>query len=230
MDQPRRERRVRPLRGLLGAIAMLATATPAASALPLISEVFYDAVGSDDGQTFVELYGTPGTSLEGLTIEVVNGSDGEVVTTLALAGTIPTDGLFVVADAFSDGTSAVGAADLLLNFDVQNGPDSVVLRAGDTVLDALGFGDFAGAIFAGEGTPAPDVPAGSSLARQFANVDTGDNAADFVELALPTPGTAPVSPVPEPSLAALSAAGLAGLGLAGRRQGARDRRRTAPHA
>ena len=29
----------------------------AANALPLLSEVFYDAVGSDDGLSFVELYG-----------------------------------------------------------------------------------------------------------------------------------------------------------------------------
>ena len=29
--------------------------------MPLISEVFYDGVGSDNGQSFVELYGAPGT-------------------------------------------------------------------------------------------------------------------------------------------------------------------------
>ena len=42
-----------------------------ALALPLISELFYDAVGSDNGQSFVELYGAPGASLEGLVLEGV---------------------------------------------------------------------------------------------------------------------------------------------------------------
>ena len=32
---------------------------------PLISEVYYDAVGSDDGLSFVELWGAPGTDLDG---------------------------------------------------------------------------------------------------------------------------------------------------------------------
>jgi hypothetical protein len=228
----RSQRRARPLVGLALATAALAALAPPARAVPLISEVFYDAVGSDDGLGFVELYGSPGTPLDGLAIEVVNGSDGSVVTTLSLAGAIGPDGLFVVADRFADGTTAVVDADLLLNFDIQNGPDSVVLRATDVVLDALGFGDFAAAFFAGEGTPAPDVPAGSSLARRFANVDTGDNALDFVELTLPTPGSAPLAPIPEPSLGALSSAGLVGLALASRRRSssARSRRWTAPHA
>jgi hypothetical protein len=57
----------------------------------------------------------------------------------------------------------------------------VRLLAGTTVLDALGYGVFAaGEVFAGEGLPAADPPAGSSLARLFADVDTDDNAADFV--------------------------------------------------
>ena len=42
----------------------------AAQALPLlISEVFYDAESSDDGQVFVELAGDPGLSLDGLRLD-----------------------------------------------------------------------------------------------------------------------------------------------------------------
>ena len=187
-------------------------ATPAAHALPLISEVFYDAVGTDDGQSFVELYGTPGASLTGLRLEVVNGDNGVVVTGLNLSGVFTGEGLFVVADRTAAGTTSVSGASLLLDFDIQNGPDSLVLRDGTGVLDAVGFGVFGATdVFAGEGMPAIDPPAGSSLARRFANVDSGDNSLDFVALAAPTPGAAPVAPVPEPGVASLFALGLAGL-------------------
>ncbi|GAG06044.1 unnamed protein product, partial [marine sediment metagenome] len=167
-------------------------------AVPLISEVFYDAVGSDDGQSFVEIYGAPGTSLDGYLIEGINGSNGAITHTLTLVGAIPLDGLFVVADGLSGGASSVAEADQVLQFDFQNGPDSVRLLALDTsVLDSLGYGVFGpGEFFGGEGSPAEDVAAGSSLARWFANVDTDDNAADFGAM-LPSPGSAPLV-VPEP--------------------------------
>jgi hypothetical protein len=202
-----------PARILALAGALLA-AHPAA-AVPLLSEVFYDAAGSDDGQSFVELWGPPGTVLDGYVLEHVNGADGSVVATLALVGAIGPSGLYVVADRLSDGTTAVPVFDLLLNFDFQNGPDSVVLRGPEGVVDALGYGEFGPTeVFAGEGSPAPDVPAGSSLARWFANLDTDDNAADFRELLAPTPGTAQL--VPEPGTALLSGAGVLGLALLGR--------------
>jgi hypothetical protein len=138
--------------------------------------------------------------------------------TLQLTGVIPADGVFVVADG-DGGVTSVANADLVLDFDFQNGPDAVQLLSGTGVLDALGYGSFgSGDVFAGEGTAAPDPPAGSSLARVFANVDTDDNAADFVALETPTPGVAPVSVIPEPATSALLAMGLAGLGAAGRRR------------
>ena len=46
----------------IAAILMVAVS---AQALPILSEFYYDAPGSDDGQSFVELAGLPGTSLEG---------------------------------------------------------------------------------------------------------------------------------------------------------------------
>ena len=197
-------------------VLVLLGAAPA-GALPVLSEVFYDAVGADDGQSFVELYGAPGSSLDGLVIEGVNGADGAVTHTLALTGTIGPDGLFVLADRTSAGTTLVADADLLLDFDFQNGPDSVVLRSASAVLDALGYGDFlAGEVNAGEGDPAPDPPAGQSLARRFANVDTDDNASDFLASA-PTPGSAPLA-LPEPASAGLLGLGLLGLARLGRRR------------
>jgi hypothetical protein len=103
-------------------------------------------------------------------------------------------------------------------FDFQNGPDSVVLRAGESVLDALGYGVFAPEdFFAGEGNAAPDAPADSSLARLFANVDTDDNASDFA-VGSPTPGSAMFASVPEPWSGSLFGTGLAALAWLGRRR------------
>jgi hypothetical protein len=196
------------------ALLLILLGAAPAGALPLISEVYYDAVGADDGQSFVELYGVPGSSLDGLTLEAVNGADGSVTHTLVLSGSFGVDVLFVVADRTSDGSSQVADADLLLDFDFQNGPDSVRLLGAAGVLDALGYGVFGeGDVNAGEGAPAFDPPAGESVARRFANVDTDDNAADFVAGA-PSPGTASV---PEPTAAALLGLGLLGLARFGRK-------------
>jgi hypothetical protein len=191
-----------------GAVVTAVIAASPAAALPLISEVFYDAVGGDDGQSFVELYGDPGSLLDGLILEGINGSGGAVTHSIVLSGVMPADGFFVLADVDASGATLVPAPDAVANFDFQNGPDSVVLRDTAGVVDAVGYGVFgAGDTFAGEGTPAPDAPADSSLARLFANVDTDDNALDFMILDVPTPGTAPLR-VPEPGTGALFASAL----------------------
>lgn len=195
----------------LGAAFILLGSTGAAG-LPLLSEVYYDAPGSDDGFVFVEISGLPGVSLTGYTLEGVNGANGNLTGTIVLAGSLGIDGLFVVADLASGGGTSVVGADQIVNFDFQNGPDSVILRdASGMIVDALGYGSFgAGQFFAGEGNPALDAAPGSSLARLDGWLDSGDNAADFIVLASPTPGSAPGVPVPEPSQLGL----LVGLLLA----------------
>lgn len=109
-------------RGLAAALFLCSgLAAQSGAALPLISEVFYDAAGSDNGLSFVELYGAPGASVDGFLLEGVNGSNGAITPSVTLSGVIPADGLLVVADDQGDGTSLVANADLILNFDFQNG-------------------------------------------------------------------------------------------------------------
>ena len=189
------------------------SALAGAQAQTVISEVLYDAVGTDNGNVFVELFGAPGTLLDGLQLEGVNGADGSVYRSMVLAGTIPSDGVFLIGDDSGNGTSLVSGVDLVLEIDFQNGPDSVVLRDGGLILDALGYGDFSGGVFAGEGSAAPDVPSGSSLARFNPAMDTHNNLLDFIVLDLPTPGSVPVSAVPLPPAVMLFLSGI--LGLAG---------------
>ena len=202
---------------LLLSVALCPLLPQQARALPILSEVFYDAVGSDNGKSFVEIYAAPGTNLDGLLLLGVNGANGNVGPTVTLSGTVPADGFFVVADDAGDGSTMVANADLIANFDFQNGPDSIVLDSGGLAIDALAYGVFdIGEIAAGEGIPAPDAPSGSSLARLFANVDTDDNASDFAVLATPTPGTGPLQ-VPEPRTAFLVSVGLVVLAQLGNR-------------
>jgi hypothetical protein len=197
--------------GAVAAIAAAALAAGPARALPLISEVFYDAAGSDNGQSFIEIYGESGTPLDGLVLEGVNGANGSIGPVVTLFGVIPCDGIFVVADDLGDGTTLVPNADWIANFDFQNGPDSIVLRDDIEVLDAVGYGEFGPEeVFAGEGLPAPDAPAGSSIGRVFADLDTDDNFADFVVFDAPTPGSAELV-VPEPATGVLLVSALASL-------------------
>jgi hypothetical protein len=71
---------------------------------------------------------------------------------------------------------------------LQNGADNVrLLDAQNNVVDAVGYGDFQGLIFVGEGTPVPDGAAGRSIGRVYGANDSDDNSVDF-QTFYPTPG------------------------------------------
>lgn len=152
----------------------------------VISEVLYDSVGHPDLEAFIELHGPPGTPVDGLTLVGVNGNGGADYTTVVLSGHLDSAGLYVVAHP--DGDAALVADITDPDVDLQNSPDSVQLRFGTTVLDALAYGTFgAGAIAAGEGAPAKVTPVGESLQRDVDYTDTNVNLVDFV-VAAPSPG------------------------------------------
>ena len=98
------------------------------------------------------------------------------------------DAGFVFVELFA---AFVTNADLIADVDYQNGADSVILRDGVTVLDAVAYGSFgAGGVFSGEGGAAPDPAAGGSIARFNPFVDNNDNSVDFIVLDMPPPGMA----------------------------------------
>jgi hypothetical protein len=210
--------KLRLQQNVCAAVALMTVSS--VQATTIISEVLYDAASSDNGNVFVELFGPPGTVLDGLVLEGVNGSDGSVYRTISLGGVIGESGVFLIGDDSGDGTSFISDTDLVREIDFQNGPDSVVLRNDGSVLDAIGYGDFTGLFFAGEGAAAPDAPAGFSLARHTPLLDTDNNFDDFIELEQPTPGSVPVSAVPVPPAAALFLSGIIGLAGIARKRGA----------
>jgi hypothetical protein len=157
----------------------------------VINEIFYDAdVVADREQSFIELHGPAGTSLSGFTLVGVNGNGGADYVSIDLAGTLAVDGFHVVAHP--DAVALAGVAEQLdTGADLQNGPDSVQLRWGDTVVDAVAYGAFgAGDTAAGEGMPAAGAGPGQSITRNAQHTDTNDNRADFAVAGEPSPGAA----------------------------------------
>jgi hypothetical protein len=194
----------------MGALVAVLLAPGLAFPLPILNEVFYDGAGPDASQVFTEILGTPGMGFEGWTLVGVNGSTGSVYKSIDLSGgVVPMDGIWVIATGTASGNTLLHR-DFTAPVDWQNGPDAVQLRDPlGQIVDALQYGD-AGPYNAGEGTPAPDVAAGSCLSRDPFGTDTDDNWSDF-QPAEPSPGLGPLAVVPEPSSLSLLAVGIFGL-------------------
>ncbi|MDO8526850.1 MAG: Ig-like domain-containing protein [Deltaproteobacteria bacterium] len=185
--------------GIVKTEVVTAVSVPLPPKFLKLSEIFYDAVGSDtEGNLFVELFGDPDSDLAGYQILFVNGGDGKIVDNIKIEKGLRTNanGLFVIADAVTNqlGITKVLKADWVTNLDPPNGPDCVQLVDPEgKLLDAVGYGS--PLVLRGEnnlfcylGLPGPDAPNGKSITRSQIVSDFPDNSQDWIVLDVPTPG------------------------------------------
>ena len=101
---------------------LLALLFGATQAQVVINEVDADQNGTDASE-FVELYGTPGASLNGYVLVFFNGANNQSYLTVDLSGnSIPASGYYVV------GNAAVANLNQTINGNaIQNGADGIGL-------------------------------------------------------------------------------------------------------
>ena len=180
----------------VGSFTATAAPTNAATGDPvLINEVLASTTGSDS--EYIELHGTPGTSLAGLSLIVVESDDQadngaiDARVDLGAGDAIGSNGFFLAANALAETTYSV-TADHLITASLENSSATFALvetaslsgsSANDAVVvrDAVGSSDGEGASFFAFGAPVvgPDgsyLPAG--VGRVADGVDT-DTAEDF---------------------------------------------------
>jgi len=172
----------------LAVLTLLAAAGCAPPARPIVTEVFYDAIGDDTGLEFVELWNPASAPypLAGLRLEAGDGAGPGRWTTRwtgAVTDTLPPLGRFVIG-----GARVSPAPQVVMELALQNGPDAVRLVWPDGAVEVVGYGALADPEYYC-GSPAPDVAAGQSLARVPDGADLGSNARDF-RAAAPSPGRA----------------------------------------
>ena len=172
------------------ALASLLTAalSCAPASHPIVTEVYYDAPGDDTGHEFVELWNPgPGTALlNGLRLEAGDGGAPGRWTLRWIAG--PGDSLRAGQRFVVGGALVTPPPQRTVNLELQNGPDAMRLVWPDGTSEVVGWGTHEYAEYSC-GEPAPDVAAGSSLARIPDAAATGSNAGDF-RAATPSPGVA----------------------------------------
>lgn len=161
---------------------------PAARGALTINEFLYDPAGADTGREWIELYNDAPwpASLDRAELQTADGgSDGAVTWRViwrgAAGGSVPPHGFSTVGA--NGGTPPV---DFPAGITLGNGPDALRLVYDELELDRVAWGDVRPSELA-EGSPAPRVSSGESLARRIDGDDRGDNAADF-RPARPSPG------------------------------------------
>ncbi|MBT9556095.1 MAG: right-handed parallel beta-helix repeat-containing protein [Myxococcales bacterium] len=127
-------------------------------------------------ESTIELRGPAGLNLHGWSLTFLDEQGEKVGAALPLLGSLDSKGFWVVSSA----PAPKDYADLAGQpFGLQS-TQSVVLRQGLRVVDAVAFGNFTSVEDAfGEGATAPVLPAGKVLARNADGRDTDDNFRDF---------------------------------------------------
>ncbi len=149
----------------------------------IITEVFYDAEGGDDGLEWIELKNTSDQTINLAGFSIGSGGTTYTTTKVQLAGSIPPGGCFVVGGSTSTPDNANPTFDQLFNFDpdLQNSGDTAdgvalfdvlasALNASSVPIDAVLYGSANISDLPGpDGQPSPvhvsDVPSGSSIER-----------------------------------------------------------------
>jgi len=171
----------------------------------VLSEVVTGGASASD--ELIELYNPSASALplEGLEVIYASASGATVSRRAAWslgAPEVPAGGHVLLANeagifaAIADVTYASGMA-------ATGGSVAIRIQGAATAIDAVGWGTATGTWL--EGTPAVVAAAGSSIERLpggalGSTVDTDDNAADFVERAVPDPQNAGSAPVPMPGV------------------------------
>lgn len=164
----------------------------------LISEVHYDLAndGSQGSETgganeWVELYNPTNNPVDLLNWSIGDGSSNDTITDTTL---VMDPGSFLIITNATSTAQFWELADVSVVF-LQSSISGGLSNTGDyvalfdetaTVVDAVSYGSNTTAF----DPAAVDVDAGSSLQRTDLSVDT-DSAADWADLGVPTPGTAP---------------------------------------
>jgi len=163
----------------------------------MLNEILYDIVGTDDPNImYTEIYGPPGTSLAGWSLVGINGNGGAEYLTVNLTGAVPADGYYVV------GGAGVPNVDQITPHDWQNAGsasgescDGIDLRnAQGQTVDHICYGECdADDVCEGEGgenapDPFPSQGINYLLARIPDHSDTDNNAVDWVQTDIQTPG------------------------------------------
>jgi hypothetical protein len=199
-----------------------ADATPVADLV--LSEVFYDRVGADDGFEWVELFNGSRSAIDLSSYSLGYGGASYASAVVSLFGVIDPGDYVVIGGPLRDASNASPSFHQVFDFepDLENSgsiADGIALfallpseiDANSIPSDAVVYGTSNSNLLLGpNGDPSPvhvvDAPSGSSLSRTAAN--------EWIVLELPNPGSGVLTmagSVPEPATALLLIPALMGI-------------------
>jgi hypothetical protein len=218
---------------LFAATVLLALAT-SAHALPVINEIDPNQATAVDAHEFIELAGTPLSSLNGYVVVLFNGATETSYQAYDLDGfTVGATGFFLIG---SPGMTPTPDIAFPANNTLQNGPDAVALYAANgsdfpmgtgltmtNLLDAIVYGNnntIDNTLLAGLGQSTQYNEAGPPTSNaDIVSISRVPDATGGFQLATPTPMNSGIPQVPEPaSLFIAAQLGLAALLVRGFRR------------